>query len=57
MLIFVPGAALTGATLVFDEGTIGMLRGGVQLWRNMAMSAIKLAVLPVVAYAACHGGQ
>jgi len=49
LLIFVAGVALTGAALVFDEGTIGLLRGGVQLWRNMAMSAIKLAVLPVLA--------
>ena len=48
-LIFVAGVTLTGATLVFVEGTIGLLRGGVQLWRNMAMSAIKLAVLPVLA--------
>ena len=48
-LIFVAGVTLTGATLVFDDGTIGLLRGGVQLWRNMAMSAIKLAVLPVLA--------
>ena len=47
VLLFVIGTSLTGATLVFDEGTIGLLRGGVQLWRNMAMSAIKLAVLPV----------
>jgi O-antigen/teichoic acid export membrane protein len=49
VLLFVVGTALTGATLVFDEGTIGMLRGGVQLWRNMALSAIKLAILPVTA--------
>jgi O-antigen/teichoic acid export membrane protein len=49
VLIFVAGVTLTGATLVFDEGTIGLLRGGVQLWRNLAMSAIKLAVLPVLA--------
>jgi O-antigen/teichoic acid export membrane protein len=49
VLLFVVGTALTGATLVFDEGTIGLLRGGVQLWRNMAMSAIKLAILPVTA--------
>jgi O-antigen/teichoic acid export membrane protein len=47
ILLFVIGTSLTGATLVFDEGTIGLLRGGVQLWRNMASSAIKLAVLPV----------
>ena len=48
--LFALGTCLTGATLVFDEGTIGMLRGGVQLWRNMALSAIKLAALPVAAY-------
>lgn len=48
-LIFVAGVALTGATMVFDEGTIGLLRGGVQLWRNMAMAAVKLAALPVLA--------
>src|SRR3984957_4829953 len=49
VLLFVLGTALTGATMVFDEGTIGMLRGGVQLWRNMSLSAIKLAALPVTA--------
>lgn len=47
LLIFVAGVALTGATLVFDEGTIGLLRGGVQLWRNLAMSALKLVALPI----------
>ena len=45
--LFVLGTCLTGATLVFDEGTIGMLRGGVQLWRNMALSGIKLLALPI----------
>src|SRR6202012_5289038 len=50
VLLFVLGTALTGATMVFDEGTIGMLRGGVQLWRNMSLSAIKLAALPVTAF-------
>ncbi|HEY1670774.1 MAG TPA: lipopolysaccharide biosynthesis protein [Trebonia sp.] len=49
VLLFVLGTALTGATMVFDEGTIGMLRGGVQLWRNMSLSAIKLVALPVTA--------
>ena len=48
-VIFAIGVMLTGATLVFDEGTIGLMRGGVQLWRNLAMSAAKLAVLPAVA--------
>ena len=50
ILLFVTGVALTGSSLVFDEGTIGLLRGGVQLWRNMAMSALKLLTLPVMAF-------
>jgi O-antigen/teichoic acid export membrane protein len=47
--VFSFGVALTGATLVFDEATIGLLRGGVQLVRNVAMSVAKMAVLPVAA--------
>jgi O-antigen/teichoic acid export membrane protein len=47
VVMFLAGAMLTGATMVFDEGTIGLMRGGVQLWRNLAMSALKLAILPV----------
>jgi O-antigen/teichoic acid export membrane protein len=47
--IFAFGVALTGATLVFDEATIGLLRGGIQLTRNVTMSVAKMAVLPVAA--------
>ncbi|HEY7276441.1 MAG TPA: lipopolysaccharide biosynthesis protein [Trebonia sp.] len=54
LVLFVVGTCLTGATLVFDEGTIGLLRGGVQLWRNMALSAIKLAILPIAAILMLH---
>jgi O-antigen/teichoic acid export membrane protein len=50
LLIFTAGVVLTGATLVFDEGTIGMLRGGVQLSRNLAMSGLKLAILPATTF-------
>ncbi|MGH3265678.1 MAG: lipopolysaccharide biosynthesis protein [Trebonia sp.] len=49
VLLFTTGASLIGMVLVFDEGTIGLLRGGVQLWRNMAAAGIKLAALPVMA--------
>jgi O-antigen/teichoic acid export membrane protein len=49
MALFAVGVALTGATLVLDDATIGVLRGGVQLWRNLAASAIKLAALAVAA--------
>jgi O-antigen/teichoic acid export membrane protein len=54
LLLFVVGTCLTGATLVFDEGTIGLLRGGIQLWRNLALSAIKLAILPIAAILMLH---
>jgi len=50
LLVFAAGVMLTGATMVFDEGMIGLLRGGVQLWRNTAMSIIKVAALPVMGY-------
>ena len=50
VLVFAAGVTLTGATMVFDEGMIGLLRGGVQLWRNTAMSVIKVAALPVMGY-------
>ena len=49
VLLFTLGCCLTGALLVFDDGTIGLLRGAVQLWRNMAVSAMKLAALPLAA--------
>jgi len=49
LALFAVGVALTAVTLVFDESTIGLLRGGVQLSRNLAMSVIKLAFLPVAA--------
>jgi O-antigen/teichoic acid export membrane protein len=44
------GVALTGATMVFDESTIGLLRGGVQLARNTTFSIAKMAVLPLMAF-------
>ena len=51
LLIFAGGVGLTGISLVFDEATIGLMRGGVQLSRNLMMSLGKLAVLPVMAIA------
>jgi O-antigen/teichoic acid export membrane protein len=46
IVVFTVGVTLTGSTLVFDEGTIGLMHGEVQLWRNLAMSGLKLAILP-----------
>jgi O-antigen/teichoic acid export membrane protein len=45
--IFSFGVAVTGVTFVFDESTIGLMRGGLQLSRNVAVSIAKMAALPV----------
>ncbi len=47
--LFVVGVALTGVSLVFDQATIGLLRGGLQLSRNAVFAAAKLLVLPAAA--------
>ena len=49
--IFVGGAALTSAATVFDQATIGLLRGGIQLARNVAFAIAKLLLLPLAAVA------
>jgi O-antigen/teichoic acid export membrane protein len=45
MAIFSFGVAITGATLVFDDATIGLMRGGLQLTRNVTVSIAKMAAL------------
>jgi O-antigen/teichoic acid export membrane protein len=49
LALFAVGVAVSGASMVLDEGTIGLLRGGVVLTRNLVMSVIKLIALPVSA--------
>jgi O-antigen/teichoic acid export membrane protein len=49
MAIFALGVAITGGTFVFDEATIGLMRGGLQLTRNVAVSIAKMAALPACA--------
>lgn len=48
--LFVLGVVLTGVSLVFDLATIGVLRGGIQLARNVAFSFVKLVALPAFAF-------
>jgi O-antigen/teichoic acid export membrane protein len=43
------GVVLIGVSLVFDQATIGLLRGGLQLWRNVIFAVAKLVLLPVTA--------
>jgi O-antigen/teichoic acid export membrane protein len=47
--LFTVGVAITGVTLVFDQATIGLMRGGLQLWRNSALAVAKLLALPAAA--------
>jgi O-antigen/teichoic acid export membrane protein len=49
-LILVAGVALTAATFVFDQASIALLRGGLQLSRNVVLASAKLLVLPAAAY-------
>jgi O-antigen/teichoic acid export membrane protein len=49
MVLFAFGVAITGGTFVFDEATIGLMRGGLQLARNVAVSIAKMAALPACA--------
>jgi O-antigen/teichoic acid export membrane protein len=47
--LFSSGVAITGALLVFDAATIGIMRGGLQLARNVALAIAKMIALPVAA--------
>ena len=47
--IFAVGVALTGISLVFDQATIGLMRGGLQLTRNAVFAVAKLLILAAVA--------
>lgn len=43
--LFAVGVSLTGGALVLDQALIGLLRGELQLWRNMFFAVTKLAAL------------
>jgi O-antigen/teichoic acid export membrane protein len=44
--LFAVGVVLTGVSLVFDQATIGLMRGGLQLTRNAIFAIAKMAALP-----------
>jgi O-antigen/teichoic acid export membrane protein len=48
--LFAAGVVATAVTLVFDQATIGMLRGGIQLTRNVTFAVAKLLLLPIFAF-------
>lgn len=43
--LFALGVCLTAVGIAFDHAAIGLLRGGLQLWRNGLHSAVKIALL------------
>jgi O-antigen/teichoic acid export membrane protein len=47
--LFAAGVAATAVALVFDQATIGLMRGGLQMARNMAFAVAKIGVLPATA--------
>jgi O-antigen/teichoic acid export membrane protein len=49
-VVLVSGVVLTAATFVFDQASIAMLRGGLQLSRNVFLAAGKVLVLPAAAF-------
>ena len=48
-VLFAIGVMLTAVTAVFDQATIGLLRGEVQLARNLTFAAAKMVALPIAA--------
>jgi O-antigen/teichoic acid export membrane protein len=46
--LFAVGISLTSVTLVLDQALIGLLRGGLQLWRNTLFALVKLGALFLV---------
>src|SRR5262249_47132420 len=49
ILLFAIGASLAGVTVILDQAVIGLLLGGIQLWRNTLFSLVKLILVIVVA--------
>jgi O-antigen/teichoic acid export membrane protein len=48
--LFVVGVILTGVSMVLDMATVGVMRGGIQLARNIAFTLVKLVALPIFAF-------
>lgn len=55
-VLFSVGCGLTAASFVLDAAFIGLLRGSLQLARNVVASVVKLLLLPVVVLVGLAGG-
>jgi O-antigen/teichoic acid export membrane protein len=49
ILLFAAGVSLAGVTVILDQAVIGLLQGGIQLWRNTIFSVVKLVLVVVAA--------
>jgi O-antigen/teichoic acid export membrane protein len=56
LAFFAAGVGLTALTYVLDQALIGLLRGGLQLSRNVVFSVVKLLVLVPVAALVTNAG-
>ena len=45
IVIFVLGVTITGVVLVLDQAVVGVMRSGVQFWRNTLFAIAKLALI------------
>ena len=50
LAIFLFGVVITGVSKTFDQAVIGLLKGGLQLSRNLVFSVVKLVALPLAAF-------
>jgi O-antigen/teichoic acid export membrane protein len=53
---FAAGVGLTALALVLDQTLIGLLRGGLQLGRNVVFALVKLLALIAIAVLVAHAG-
>jgi O-antigen/teichoic acid export membrane protein len=56
VLLFTSGVSLTAITLVLDQALTGLLRSGLQLWRNAFFAVTKLVALFIVSLWIAHRG-
>lgn len=55
-VFFAVGVGLTSLSLVLDQALVGLLRGGLQLLRNIVFAMVKLVALIAIAVLVAHAG-
>lgn len=49
-LLFIAGCAITGLVMTIDGALVGLLQSSLQMYRKVAFSIVKLALLPALAF-------